>query len=64
MIDNDTPEMVVMPKEDYELMESDLDYWVAATTMLSELLSTHGIEHEVGEEAVAEYLIAKEAATR
>ena len=61
MIDNDdtTPEMIIMSKEDYELMESDLEYWVAAATMLSETLGLHDIEHEISEEVVAEYLMRK-----
>jgi hypothetical protein len=61
MIDNDTPEMIVIEKDDFELMESDLDYWVAAATMLSELLAFNEIEHEISEEAVAEFLIRKKA---
>lgn len=62
MISNeDTPEMIIMEKADFELMESDLEYWVAAATMLSETLSINEIEHEISEEAVAEYLIRKNA---
>lgn len=59
--DEQTPEMVIAPKADWELMESDLDYWVAAATMLSELLASHSIEHAISEEAVAEYLERKMA---
>lgn len=56
-----TPEMVLMEKADYELMESDLEYWVSAATMLSELLAINCIEHTISEEAVAEYLTRKMA---
>ena len=53
-------EMVMMDAEEYELLESDLEYWVSAATMLSELLSENGIEHEVNEQSVAEFLIRKD----
>ena len=38
-----------------ELME-DLNYWVTATSMLSDLLVANNIEHEVTDATVLEYL--------
>jgi hypothetical protein len=54
-------EMVMIDSRDFEEMENDLAYWVAACSMLSEILTTNNIEYDVNEEAVAEFLIRKES---
>jgi hypothetical protein len=49
-------EMVMMSEDDFEGMSEDLNYWVAAASMLGSLLIAHEIEFELTEEAVAEYI--------
>lgn len=52
-------DMVMISEEEFNDMELDLMYWTAATGMLSDLLTQHGIEHEVNEQKVKEFLQLK-----
>jgi hypothetical protein len=53
-------EIVLMNEDDFAEMESDIAYWSAAATMLTEILQSHGIEYDLSEEVVMEYLKRKE----
>lgn len=48
-------EMVMINEADLDEMESDLDHWITACSMLSDLLKEHGIDHEVNDLTVAAY---------
>lgn len=49
-------EMAVIDSEELDSMLEDLNYWIAATAMLSDILVANNIDHEVTDKTVMEYL--------
>lgn len=49
-------EMAVIDSEELDSMLEDLNYWITATAMLSDILVANNIDHEVTDKTVMEYL--------